>query len=168
MPDPAQRRTPEEWCAAYGLTVLDPDGWRMPSAPAWTDPVGLAEFYHRAIESTTDGAFTGAFTRIAADLDAWAATVATLPPLPEPDYLPGYPGKSAKRPDWLDPQPRQWTAEEVATYYLDHCGNCRDAEFYGHKALHAKHVPVIEDGQGPLAGQPCACKTCAQTGTVGA
>lgn len=71
--DPAQRRAPEEWCEAYGLTVLDPDGWRVPGAPAWTDPVGLAEFYHRAIESTTDGAFTGAFTRIAVDLDAWAA-----------------------------------------------------------------------------------------------
>lgn len=71
--DPAERRTPEEWCEAYGLTVLDPDGWRVPSAPAWTDPVGLAEFYHRAVESTTNCAVTGAFTRIKADLDAWAA-----------------------------------------------------------------------------------------------
>ncbi|HZP54998.1 hypothetical protein [Actinocrinis sp.] len=85
-------------------------------------------------------------------------------PPPEPEYLPGYPGKSAQRPAGMESQPRKWTAEDIATYYLDHCGNCRDAEFYGHAwghgNPHERHVPVIEDGLGPLAGQPCACKTC--------
>ena len=87
------------------------------------------------------------------------------------DHLPGHPGKSAERPDWLDTQPTARPATDIATYYLDHCGNCRDAEFYGYsghfaREAHAKHVPVIEDGHGPLSGQPCACKTCAPTGTV--
>jgi len=77
MYDPTDRRTPEEWCEQYGLIVLDPDGWRTPGAPAWTDPIGLAEFYHRAIESTTNGAVTGGFTQIAGDLDAYSATVET-------------------------------------------------------------------------------------------
>lgn len=66
-----------------------------------------------------------------------------------------------------EPAPtEQSSPERIATYRLDHCGNCRDAEFYGYgqkmaAAAHAKHVPIIEDGCGPLAGQPCACATCA-------
>lgn len=62
------------------------------------------------------------------------------------------------------------TPERIATYYLDHCGNCRDAEFYGHAwghgNPHERHVPVIEDGHGPLAGQPCRCRTCVPGGVV--
>lgn len=93
--------------------------------------------------------------------------------LPEPDYLPGYPGKSARPPAGLFERGEraEVTPERIATYYLDHCGNCRDAEFYGYsghfaREAHAKHVPVIEDGHGPLSGQPCACKTCAPAEAV--
>lgn len=64
-----EKRTPEEWSETYGLLVLDPDGWRVPGAPDWAEPVSLAEFYHRALESTTNGLVTGAFERIREDLD---------------------------------------------------------------------------------------------------
>lgn len=85
--------------------------------------------------------------------------------LPEPDYLPGYPGKLTKPPAGMLERsgPEPVAPERIATYFLDHCGNCRDAEFYGYTghfaaAAHAKHVPMIEDGCGPLAGTPCVCK----------
>lgn len=104
------------------------------------------------------------------------AAAAPAAVMPEPDYLPGYPGKLAKPPaGMLDRAGDEAvTPERIATYFLDHCGNCRDAEFYGrawgHGNPHDRHVPVIEDGHGPLAGQPCACKVCvpAATGAVDA
>lgn len=99
-----------------------------------------------------------------ADYEPHGPTDAPAAEMPAPDYLPGYPGKLAARPAFLDPEPEAVTPEAIATYYLDHCGNCRDAEFYGrawgHGNPHDRHVPVIEDGHGPLAGTPCKCKTC--------
>ena len=77
MYDPADRRPPEEWCERYGLIVLDPDGWRTPGAPAWTDPIGLAEFHERSLLSTLKDVTTAGLARIAADLDAYSATVET-------------------------------------------------------------------------------------------
>lgn len=90
-------------------------------------------------------------------------------PMAEPEYLISHPGKLAKRPGLLDElNQREVTPEDIATYRLDHCGHCRDAEFYGaawgHGNPHERHVPVIEDGLGPLAGQPCACR-CAPVAT---
>jgi len=65
----AQRRTPEQWCALYGVRVYDPDGWRGPDAPDWyQDALGLREFSRRAAGSTTDMAASGAHERIARDL----------------------------------------------------------------------------------------------------
>lgn len=65
-----EKRTPEEWCEAYGLRVLDPDGWRAPGDPGWFEPITLVEFHERALVSTTDGLVSGAFERIEADLRA--------------------------------------------------------------------------------------------------
>jgi hypothetical protein len=93
-------------------------------------------------------------------------------PPSEPEYLPGYPGKLARPPAGIFERSAAvaLTPERIATYFLDHCGNCRDAEFYGrawgHGNPHDRHVPVIEDGHGPLSGQPCACKTCAPAGVA--
>ncbi len=77
MYSPDDRRTPEEWCEAYGLVVLDRDGWRTSGSPDWRDPVGLAEFRERALASTVAGrgesgrlcSPVGAFDRIEADLN---------------------------------------------------------------------------------------------------
>lgn len=87
--------------------------------------------------------------------------------------MPGYPGKSAKPPAGLFERSaaEALTGERIATYFLDHCGNCRHAEFNRHAGplsarSHALHVPVIEDGHGPLSGRPCACKTCVTAGAV--
>jgi hypothetical protein len=62
-------RTPEQWCRVYGLHVLDPDGWRTQGAPAWGEPIGLAEFQRRASISTVNGA-NGAWGRMCDDLAA--------------------------------------------------------------------------------------------------
>lgn len=103
------------------------------------------------------------------------AAATTPAVLPEPDFLPGYPGKLARPPAAMlaRSQAEPLTGERIATYFLDHCGSCRDAVFYGYSGnfardAHAKHVPVIEDGCGPLAGLPCACETCVPAGTVDA
>jgi hypothetical protein len=45
---------PEEWCRAYGVSVLDPDGWRGQDARDWDDPITLLEFERRALLSTAD------------------------------------------------------------------------------------------------------------------
>lgn len=65
----SQRRSGAAWEKLYGFTVLDPDGWRSAGDPAWTDPIGLPEFYRRACESTTNMAATGAAERIRRDLE---------------------------------------------------------------------------------------------------
>ncbi len=61
--------TPEQWCAHYGVEIRDPDGWRHPDAPLWTEPITLPGFQARAAGSTrtinTDG-----WDRIARDVAA--------------------------------------------------------------------------------------------------
>lgn len=50
-------RTPAEWCAEYGIAVLDPDGWRGAGgreAEPWEEPVTLAEFAERVWVCTID------------------------------------------------------------------------------------------------------------------
>lgn len=56
QPDPVTLKTPDEWCADLGVTVLDPDGWRTrvdeyPPRP-WTDLISRAEFDARFSVST--------------------------------------------------------------------------------------------------------------------
>jgi hypothetical protein len=60
------KRTPEQWCAEYGIRILDPDGWRSKDAPDWTEPLTLAEFYDRAVQCTA----SADWTRIANDVKA--------------------------------------------------------------------------------------------------
>jgi hypothetical protein len=45
------KKTPDEWSALLGVTVLDPDGWRRDRRP-WSEPLTRAEFQTRAFEST--------------------------------------------------------------------------------------------------------------------
>jgi|GraSoiStandDraft_45_1057281.scaffolds.fasta_scaffold2663579_2 hypothetical protein len=45
-------RTPEQWQEAKGYRVHDPDGWRLPGAPAWDQPISELEFDLRAATST--------------------------------------------------------------------------------------------------------------------
>lgn len=54
-------RTPSQWCAATGLVVIDPDGWRsgtkvlgQPFLPrqSWNTPITLMEFTTRVYAST--------------------------------------------------------------------------------------------------------------------
>jgi len=148
---------PAQWCRAYGVTILDPDGWRHGNFHPWDAPVTLAEFSRRAAMSTTDCA-NPAWEGISRDLKAQSA--ATQP-------LPGHSGKLAQRPDWLDKPERALTAEEIGTYRLDHCGTCRDAEFYGWSGTtasqaHAEHQETNDVG--PLRGTPCRCPKCTDGG----
>lgn len=151
---------PAQWCRAYGVTILDPDGWRHGNAHPWDAPITLAEFFRRAAMSTTDGA-KPAWECVSRDLKAQQAAAA-------PQALPGAPGKLTQRPDWLDEhrQQRELTAEEIRTYRLDHCGTCRDAEFYGWagtaaEQAHASHREINDVG--PLKGTPCRCPKCVET-----
>lgn len=54
LADVAQRRTPEQWCAVAGVTIVDPDGWRGPAGRPWTDRITRGEFDRRAALSTID------------------------------------------------------------------------------------------------------------------
>ena len=65
-----QSRTPEQWCAEYGLVISDPDGWRVSDAPPWDQPVGLVEFADRYALSTVN---MGAGDRGRFDRDTRAA-----------------------------------------------------------------------------------------------
>ena len=71
------KRTPEGWSAEYGFEIHDPDGWRHRDAPAWDEPITLAEFYKRAAESTIRGILgagtMAAWDRLTADVKAAAA-----------------------------------------------------------------------------------------------
>ena len=51
--DNVEKRTAEQWCEEYGVDIADPDGWRHPDAPAWDEPITLADFYQRVSQSTT-------------------------------------------------------------------------------------------------------------------
>lgn len=65
-----QTRTPEQWCALYGVEIHNPDGWRHADAPAWDEPITLADFYTRAQESTVRNCATVDWNRIARDVKA--------------------------------------------------------------------------------------------------
>lgn len=60
-------RTPEEWGELYGVDIMDPDGWRSADAPAWTEPITLADFYKRARRCTVRNCATVDWQRIARD-----------------------------------------------------------------------------------------------------
>ena len=47
-------KTPEDWCAVYGLEIADPDGWRTSDAPPWDQPISLPEFAERFALCTVD------------------------------------------------------------------------------------------------------------------
>lgn len=59
---------PQEWCDRYGLTILDPDGWRQAVAPDWNERIALSVFYVLLAASTSNVLATGAHDRITADL----------------------------------------------------------------------------------------------------
>lgn len=44
--------TPVEWQEIEGVTILDPDGWRMAGAPAWDEPITRDDFLKRMSIST--------------------------------------------------------------------------------------------------------------------
>ena len=54
VPEPVERRTPDEWCTLLGVTIVDPDGWRGPAGRPWTDAITRGEFDRRAATSTID------------------------------------------------------------------------------------------------------------------
>ena len=62
-------RTPDEWCAAYGIQIMDPDGWRGSKGRPWTDPIDVVEFQRRLWICTINSA-TGAWDRLADDVKA--------------------------------------------------------------------------------------------------
>jgi hypothetical protein len=70
---PIGKRTPEAWCAEYGVDIVDPDGWRSKDAPAWDEPITLAEFYDRAIQCTVRAVADVDWKRIYRDAQAVAA-----------------------------------------------------------------------------------------------
>lgn len=80
----AELKTPDQWCAAYGVTVLDPDGWRgARDAKPWAEPVTVAEFFRRAVlgNSTCD-LVNPAWEAVARDADqAGAGETPDGPPL---------------------------------------------------------------------------------------
>jgi len=49
------KKTPKEWCAELGLTIVSPDGWRTSTAPSMDKPISLDEFRTRAYYSTIIG-----------------------------------------------------------------------------------------------------------------
>lgn len=65
-----EMRTPEEWCAEYGLDIADPDGWRHPGAPAWHEPITLLEFADRYALSTVQCVNPNGNGRFDADVKA--------------------------------------------------------------------------------------------------
>lgn len=44
-------RTPDEWQVETGITVHDPDGWRV-DGKDWSDPISKAEWDRRMVQST--------------------------------------------------------------------------------------------------------------------
>lgn len=64
------KRTPEQWCEQYDVDIADSDGWRSKDAPAWAEPITLAEFYRRARQSTVRNVPDVDWQRIARDAKA--------------------------------------------------------------------------------------------------
>jgi len=50
----SELKTPDEWCAELGASVMDPDGWRDGTRD-WSEPIDRAEFDRRLIRCTIDG-----------------------------------------------------------------------------------------------------------------
>lgn len=63
-------RTPDEWCAEYGLDIADPDGWRSKGDPAWDEPIDLPDFWRRFGRSTARIPDQATRDRISADVEA--------------------------------------------------------------------------------------------------
>jgi hypothetical protein len=38
---------PFAWCELFGVRIIDADGWRVPGAPDWYDPISRKEFIKR-------------------------------------------------------------------------------------------------------------------------
>lgn len=64
------KRTPEQWCEQYGVDIADPDGWRSKDAPAWDEPIALADFLQRARQSTARNVPDIDWQRLARDAKA--------------------------------------------------------------------------------------------------
>ena len=58
------KRTPEQWCAEYGIDIADPDGWRNTGDPAWDEPITLPDFLRRAARSTCRGLTPDVWNRL--------------------------------------------------------------------------------------------------------
>lgn len=48
----SERKTPEQWAELDGLTIYDPDGWRMDDAPPFDAPIDRDEYLWRMRMST--------------------------------------------------------------------------------------------------------------------
>lgn len=48
------KRTPDDWSIDYGVTILDPDGWRRDGQP-WDEPITESDFFARMVQSTIRG-----------------------------------------------------------------------------------------------------------------
>lgn len=48
-------RTPAEWCDEFGVSVIDPDGWRGDLSLPWETPITETDFWRRAMVSTLSG-----------------------------------------------------------------------------------------------------------------
>lgn len=44
--------TPEQWSEIFGITIHDPDGWRLNNSPRWETPIDRDEFTWRMSLST--------------------------------------------------------------------------------------------------------------------
>lgn len=72
MSEPSSpKRTPEQWCAHYGVEIHDPDGWRSDGDPAWDEPITLPDFRRRASRSTVRAVAAEGWRQV--DRDAAAA-----------------------------------------------------------------------------------------------
>lgn len=44
-------KTPAEWAADEGMSILDPTGWTEPGAPSLDTPIGYDEYRNRVLVS---------------------------------------------------------------------------------------------------------------------
>lgn len=44
-------KTPEQWADEVGITILDPDGWRI-DGKDFEEPITFEDFEHRLVNST--------------------------------------------------------------------------------------------------------------------
>lgn len=47
-----EMKIPEEWEEVTDIDIVDPDGWRHPSAKSWLEPLTREDFINRAAKST--------------------------------------------------------------------------------------------------------------------